>query len=87
MAKNLTKFRTTSHLTMETHCGNSIRVSDGTVLAMSKQGKLVIPAHTIKMGKKGTKEIPAVTTRHLPIEFSKWLAPIFQEKAPEAPKA
>lgn len=82
MAKNLTRFVACASMTLKTHLGNEVRVSEGTILGVSKQGKLIIPAHKIRMGKKGEKEIPAVTTDHMPIELCKWLKLV----APEAPK-
>ncbi len=87
MAKNLTRFVACASMTLKTHLGNEVRVSEGTILSMSKQGKLVIPAHSIRLGKKGEKQIPAVTTAHAPMELAKWLAPILpMVVAPEAPK-
>jgi hypothetical protein len=80
MSKILNKFVCKAPMTFRTHLGNEVRVADGTILSVSKQGKLVIPAHTIMMGKKGKKEIPAVTTQHQPIEFAKWLAPVKLEE-------
>lgn len=88
MAKNHTRFVACAAMTLRTHLGNEIRVSEGTILGVSKQGKLVIPAHSIRMGKKGEKQIPAVTTDHMPIELCKWLALVAPKPVatPEAPK-
>lgn len=73
MSKPSIQFIAQAPLTFKTHKGNEVRVSDGTVLNVSRNGKLVIPAHKISMGKKGFKEIPAVTTVHFPIDFQKFL--------------
>jgi hypothetical protein len=76
MSKIATTFIAKAPIVLKTHLGNEVRVQDGTVLHTSRKGKLVIPAHTIKMGKKGFKQIPAVTTAHDPIDFQKWLTPV-----------
>jgi hypothetical protein len=76
MSKIATIFVAKAPLTLKSHLGNEVRIQDGTILHTSRRGKLVIPAHTIKMGKKGTKVIPPVTTCHDPIDFQKWLTPV-----------
>jgi hypothetical protein len=86
MAKNLTRFVARASMTLRTHLGNEVRITEGTILGVSKQGKLVIPAHSIRMGKKGEKQIPAVTTDHMPIELCKWLA-LVEPTPVAAPKA
>jgi hypothetical protein len=76
MTKPATMFVAKAPLTLKSHLGNEVRVQDGTVLHVSSKGKLVIPAHQVKLGKKGFKDIPAVTTAHYPIDLQKWLSPV-----------
>ena len=71
-----TKFLALATIPVTTHLGGSVRIAEGTVLTLSKKGKLVIPSFSVRVGMKGEKTIPAITTNAKFIDLCRWLKPM-----------
>jgi hypothetical protein len=70
------RFVTLASIPSKTHLGKEIKLREGMILNTNKNGRLVIPAHTVTKGKGKVLNVAQMTLWHCPVDLEKYLAPV-----------